>query len=72
MTSFADFANVCREIENISSSLEMTERVAEFFKLVDTEELHIAIYFIMGDVFPDWSDYDLGVGTGLFYTSLSK
>ncbi len=72
MTAFKEFAYVCSQIENTSSSLEITDRVAEFFRTVDTEELPVVIHFIMGEVFPAWSEEELGLGKGLYYTSLSK
>ncbi|MDF1558130.1 MAG: ATP-dependent DNA ligase [ANME-2 cluster archaeon] len=72
MTSFQDFAALCQRIENISSSLEMTQVVADFFLMVDDDELEIVSRFIMGLVFPVWSPLQLGIGPSLLYTSVSK
>lgn len=72
MTSFEDFAEVCRRIESISSSLEMTSVVAEFFRKVDDDELGIATHFIMGRIFPIWSEDEPGIGPGLLYSAISK
>ncbi|MCL7414997.1 MAG: ATP-dependent DNA ligase [ANME-2 cluster archaeon] len=72
MTSFQDFAALCQRIENISSSLEMTQVVADFFLMVDDDELELVSRFIMGLVFPVWSPLQLGIGPSLLYTSVSK
>jgi DNA ligase-1 len=72
MTFFEDFAKVCNIIENISGSLEITSKVAEFFKEVSDEELPIVTRFIMGHVFPVWSNKELGIGPNLLYSAISK
>lgn len=72
MTSFGDFANVCSRIEEISSSLEMTSVVAELLEQVDDDELDIATRFIMGHVFPTWSEKELGIGPSLLYSAISR
>ncbi len=72
MTSFETFAEVCKKLTGISSSLEMTSVVASFLKEVDDDELEIATRFIMGSVFPVWSEKELGIGTGLLYTAIAK
>jgi DNA ligase-1 len=72
MTSFEAFAEVCKKITGISSSLEMTTVVASFLKEMDEDELEIATRFIMGSVFPVWSEKELGIGTSLLYTAIAK
>jgi len=72
MTSFEEFANECKNIEGISGSLEMTSVVAEFFKKVDDDELEIVTRFIMGKVFPVWSEQQLGIGPNLLYSAISR
>ncbi|TAN44384.1 MAG: ATP-dependent DNA ligase, partial [Candidatus Methanoperedens sp.] len=72
MTSFETFAKVCKKLTGISSSLEMTSVVASFLKEVDDDELEIATRFIMGSVFPVWSEKELGIGTSLLYTAIAK
>ncbi|GFO97154.1 DNA ligase I, ATP-dependent Dnl1 [groundwater metagenome] len=72
MTSFETFAEVCKKLKGISSSLEMTSVVASFLNEVDDSELEIATRFIMGSVFPVWSEKELGIGTGLLYAAISK
>jgi len=72
MTNFQDFADLCNRVEEISSSLEMTKVIAEFFSNVDDDELEIVSRFIMGLVFPVWDPLQLGIGPSLLYTSISK
>jgi len=80
MTSFKEFTEVCKTIESISSSLEMTAVVASFFRRVSESdelvgsatELSIVPRFIMGRIFPEWSALELGVGPALLYESISK
>src|SRR3989304_6484225 len=72
MTSFEDFAKVCQKIEGISGSLEMTSVVSDFLKSVNDDELEIVTRFIMGTVFPVWSEEQLGIGPNLLYLAISK
>lgn len=72
MTSFREFAETCQAIEKISSTIDTTNRVADLLKKVDVEELPTTTHFIMSKVFPVWSGKQLGIGTSLLYTSLSK
>lgn len=72
MTFFEQFANVCNTIEHISGSLEITTNVANFLKEVSDEELPIVTRFIMGHVFPVWSNKELGIGPNLLYSAISK
>ncbi len=77
MTSFKEFADACETIEGIASSLEMTTVVSSLLRRIsefgdpDTE-LAIVSRFIMGRVFPDWSDVELGVGPSLLYDAISR
>ena len=72
MTSFREFAETCQAIEKLSSTIDITNKVADLLKKVDVEELPIATHFIMSEVFPAWSGEQLGIGTSLLYVCLSK
>ncbi len=72
MTSFEKFVSVCKRIESISGSLEITSIVAQFLKELDEEELGITTYFIMGKVFPVWAEAELGIGPNLLYSAISR
>lgn len=72
MTSFKDFAEVCQKIEGISGSLEMTSVVSDLLKSVNDDELEVVARFIMGTVFPVWSEEQLGIGPNLLYCAISR
>lgn len=50
----------------------MTALISELFSLVTSEELPVVTHFVMGEVFPAWSDEEVGLGTGLLLNALSK
>ncbi len=50
----------------------MTALVSELFSLVTSEELPVVTHFVMGEVFPAWSDEEVGLGTGLLLNAISK
>ncbi len=72
MTSFREFAETCQAIEKISSTIDITNKVAELLNKVDLDELPLATHFIMSEVFPAWSGEQLGIGTSLLYVALSR
>ena len=72
MTSFREFAETCQAIEKISSTIDITNRVADLLMKVSVEELSLATHFIMSEVFPTWRGKQLGIGTSLLYASLSR
>ncbi len=72
MTSFREFSQVCRLIENTPGSLDMTTILAELLLRVTPEELPVVTHFVMGEVFPAWSSEEVGIGAGIFYTALAK
>lgn len=77
MTLFEEFTDACETIEGIASSLEMTVVVSSLLRRISESgdpdtELAIVSRFIMGRIFPDWSDVELGVGPSLLYESISR
>jgi len=72
MTFFEQFAKVCRAIENISGSLDITSVVANFIREVSDEELPIVTRFIMGHIFPVWSNKESGIGPNILYSAISR
>lgn len=50
----------------------MTGLVSELFSLVTSEELPIVTHFVMGEVFPAWTDEEVGLGTGILINALSR
>lgn len=72
MTFFEEFAKVCNTIEHISGSLEITTNIAELLQKVSDDELPIVTRFIMGHVFPVWSNKELGIGPNILYSAISR
>ena len=69
--SFREFSEFCSVLERISSTLEMTARIAAFIKKIeDDNDLYNVILFLMGQVYPSWDERELGVGVGLVYEAL--
>jgi DNA ligase-1 len=70
---FREFAEFCETIERVSSTLELTARVATFIKKAENDrDLYDTVLFIMGKVYPPWDDRELGVGVGLLYEVLGN
>ncbi len=70
---FREFAEFCQSVEKISSTLELTARVATFIKKIDNEnDLYNVVLFILGKVYPPWDERELGVGIGLLYEVLEN
>ncbi|MEM3505037.1 MAG: ATP-dependent DNA ligase, partial [Archaeoglobaceae archaeon] len=70
---FKEFAEFCESIEKISSTLELTARIADFLKKIeDNEDLYNVVLFIMGKIYPPWDEKELGVGIGLLYEALEN
>ncbi len=73
MLTFKEFAEFCSVIEKISSTLELTARIAAFIRKVeDDDDLYNVIHFLMGRVFPPWDEREIGVGVGLIYEALRQ
>jgi len=72
MITFYEFASVCERIEGISSSLAMRDELASFLKEMSGEELKVCPLLLMGRVFPEWINVELGVGKSLLYSALSS
>jgi DNA ligase-1 len=73
MLKFKDFAEFCAIVEKISSTLELTARIATFLrKIEDDNDLYNVVHFLMGRVFPPWDERELGVGVGLVYKALEN
>ncbi|MDW7731679.1 MAG: ATP-dependent DNA ligase [Methanolobus sp.] len=72
MTSFREFAQACKVIEETPGSLDMTSQIAELLDRVSPEELPVVTHFVMGEVFPAWSSEEIGVGAGILYAALAK
>ncbi len=70
---FREFAEFCNTIEKVSSTLELTARIATFIKKIKSDDdLYNVILFILGKIYPPWDERELGVGIGLLYEVLEN
>ncbi len=70
---FREFAEFCQVVEKISSTLELTARVAALMKRIeDDDDLYNVTLFLIGKVYPPWDERELGVGVGLIYEVLEN
>ncbi len=70
---FKEFAEFCAIVEKVSSTLEMTGRIASFFRRIhDDDDLYNVVHFLMGKIFPPWDERELGVGVGLIHKALEN
>lgn len=69
---FREFAEFCAVLEKVSSTLEMTGRVASFLKKIEEDDLYNVVHFLMGKIFPPWDERELGVGIGLVCKALEN
>ncbi|MCS7143790.1 MAG: ATP-dependent DNA ligase [Archaeoglobaceae archaeon] len=70
---FKEFAEFCESIEEISSTLELTDKISNFIgKIADDDTLYNVVLFFMGKIYPPWEERELGVGVGLLYEALEN
>lgn len=73
MMLFAEFAEFCERLEKISSTIELTTRIASFIqKIEDERDLYDVVLFTIGRIYPPWDERELGVGVGLLYEALEN
>ncbi len=69
---FSRLISVYESLEDTTKRLEMTDIVSDFLKETPADILDIVVYFLLGKVFPDWMDRELGVGTKLILRVISN
>jgi|Deesub1362B_J571_1020462.scaffolds.fasta_scaffold00058_55 DNA ligase-1 len=69
--SFREFCELCERVESISSTLEITDVISEFLKRLEEEDLKIVPLLLMGSVFPEWDEKDLGIGPSSIFEAVS-
>lgn len=72
MTQFKTFVETCNQIEQISSSLEITDIVSDFLGILNEKEISVSCYMLMGDLFPAWKEKELGLGPSMLYSAISR
>lgn len=68
---FSEFSEICGQLEKISGRLDTIDMIASHLPGLDDEELPIFIRFLMGRIFPDWSQDKIGIGPNLVFESVA-
>jgi len=68
---YAELADLYRRLEKTTLKTLKTKFVADFLKRTPDELLEIVPYLILGKVFPDWDERELGVGEKLLIKAVS-
>lgn len=68
---FSEFSAICDQLEKISGRLDTIEMIASRLPSLDDEELPIFVRFLMGRIFPDWSQDKIGIGPNLVFESVA-
>ena len=68
---YAELADLYRRLEKTTLKTLKTRFVADFLKKTPDELLEIVPYLILGKVFPDWDERELGVGEKLLIRAVS-
>ncbi|WP_297416735.1 ATP-dependent DNA ligase [Thermococcus sp.] len=68
---YAELADLYRRLEKTTLKTLKTRFVADFLKKTPDELLEIIPYLILGKVFPDWDERELGVGEKLLIKAVS-
>ncbi|OYT42151.1 MAG: DNA ligase [Candidatus Aenigmarchaeota archaeon ex4484_224] len=72
MLEYSKLADIYEKLEKISSKLEKTNILANFFKEVEKEELKIVVLLCQGIVFPKYSELEFGVATQMLIKAISR
>ncbi|WP_297073985.1 ATP-dependent DNA ligase [Thermococcus sp.] len=68
---YSELADLYRRLEKTTLKTLKTRFVADFLKKTPDELLEIMPYLILGKVFPDWDERELGVGEKLLIRAVS-
>ncbi len=68
---YSELADLYRRLEKTTLKTLKTRFVADFLKKTPDELLEIVPYLILGKVFPDWDERELGVGEKLLIRAVS-
>lgn len=68
---FIEFSRICERIEAIPGRLEMVGVVGGVLPTLSDAELPIFVRFVMGRIFPDWSELKLGIGPSLLHEAIA-
>ncbi|WP_048058153.1 ATP-dependent DNA ligase [Pyrococcus yayanosii] len=68
---YLELAQLYQRLEKTTLKTLKTRLVADFLKKVPNDLLEIIPYLILGDVFPEWDERELGVGEKLLIRAVS-
>ncbi len=68
---FIEFSRCCERLEGLSGRLEMIDLISRELPGLPADELPIFVRFVMGRIFPDWSQTQLGIGPALLYEAIA-
>ena len=68
---FIEFSRCCERLEGLSGRLEMIDLISRELPGLPAEELPVFVRFVMGRIFPDWSQTQLGIGPALLYEAIA-
>lgn len=69
---FSRLTSIYETLEDTTKRLEMTDIISDFITETPIKIVDIIIYFLLGKVFPDWMNVELGVGTKLVLRVISQ
>lgn len=69
---FSFLSEVFQRLEKTSSRLELTDIVSDFLDKAPPEHLPTIVLFLMGRVFPPWSDKEIGIADKIMVKAISK
>lgn len=69
---FSRLTSIYETLEDTTKRLEMTDIISNFITETPIKIVDIIIYFLLGKVFPDWMNVELGVGTKLVLRVISQ
>jgi DNA ligase-1 len=67
---FIEFSRCCERLEGLSGRLDMIEVISRELPGLSENELPVFVRFVMGRIFPDWSQAKLGIGPNLLYEAI--
>ncbi|MFC2154474.1 ATP-dependent DNA ligase [Candidatus Altiarchaeota archaeon] len=69
---YSRLVEVFEQLESTSGRLDMTAMIAEFLSTVSGEELPLVLLHLKGQVFPLWSDKEIGIAQNIMIKALEK
>ncbi|HDQ08482.1 MAG TPA: ATP-dependent DNA ligase [Methanoculleus sp.] len=68
---FTEFATICSRLEDVPGRIDMTSIVRDVLEAADEPDLPVLIRFLMGRIFPDWSQEKIGIGPNHVYDAVA-